>query len=296
MIAGACESGSAVMNKPSHLIGIFCDHPMIGSAYFGMLQVGLMAGCRIWDCALLTKSFDISDTDIPDRVKQLHKRSPLRGVVLPEPMCAMSDLVDALSVIRLPTVRITPPCEVRKAYDICVDNRRGAHDVTDYLIGLGHKRIAFIKGPPDHSDANERFEAFRQAMAEAGLPVLDELCVQAVTFNYHSGLTAAEQLLSAAPMPTAVFACNDELAAAMLAVASGKGLAVPGDLSVVGFDDAPVARSVRPQLTTCRQDMELIGYLAVEFIMNPAASPEISTCYQPHELVIRDSAAPPKPL
>ncbi len=284
------------MNEPPYLIGMFCDHGMIGSAYLGMLQVGLMAGCRIWDCVLLTKSFDISKADIPAQVRQLHERSPLRGVILPEPMSAMYELVDTLSAIQLPTVRITPPCDARGAYDICIDNRSAAHDLTDYLIGLGHKRIAFIKGPPDHRDANERFDVFRQAMEEAKLPVLDELCVQAATFDYNSGLAAAEQLLSVAPMPTAVFACNDELAAAMIAVASDRGLAVPGDLSVVGFDDAPAARFVRPQLTTCRQDMELIGYLAVEFIMNPSASPELSTRHQPHELVIRGSAAPPKIL
>ena len=282
------------MSETPHLIGVFCDHGMIGSAYLGMLQVGLMTGCGIWDCELLTKSFEPSGIDIPDQIKQLHKRTPLRGVVLPEPMSAMGELVDTLAALQLPTVRITPPSEARGAYDICIDNRRAAHDLTNYLIALGHKRIAFIKGPADHRDANERFDVFRHALAEAGLPVHDELCVQAASFDYTSGLAAAEQLLSVTTAPTAVFACNDELAAAVIAVANDKGLAVPDDLSVVGFDDAPAARFVRPQLTTCRQDMELIGYLAVEFIMNPSASPEVSTRYQPHELVIRNSAAPPK--
>ncbi len=282
------------MDEAPHLIGVFCDHGMIGSAYLGMLQVGLMTGCGIWDCELLTKAFDASRNDIPEQVRRLHARSPLRGVVLPEPMSAMRDLVDALSVLELPTVRITPPSEVQGAYDICVDNRQAAHDLTGYLIALGHKRIAFIKGPANHRDANERFDVFREAMEEAKLPVLDELCVQATTFDYNSGLAAAKQLFSITPLPTAVFACNDELAAAVIAIAHDKGLAVPDDLSVVGFDNAPVARFVRPPLTTCRQDMETIGYLAVEFIMNPLATPELSKRLQPHELVIRGSAAPPK--
>jgi LacI family transcriptional regulator len=282
------------MNEPSNLIGVFCDQGMIGSAYLGMLQAGLMAGCRIWDGVLLTKSFDISKSDIPELAQQLHKRSPLRGVVLPEPMSAMRELIDTLTAIKLPTVRITPPSNIVGAYDICIDNRRAAQDLTNYLIGLGHRRIAFVKGPSDHNDANERFDVFCQAMMEAKLPIIDELCVQAATFDYSSGLIAADQILSVTPLPTAVFACNDELAAALIAVASDRGMIVPNDISVVGFDDAPAARFVRPQLTTCRQDMELIGYLAVEFIMNPSASPEISLRHQPHELVIRDSAAPPR--
>jgi LacI family transcriptional regulator len=259
-----------------------------------MLQAGLMAGCRIWDCVLLTKSFDISKNDIPDMVRQLHERSSLRGVVLPEPMSSIRELVDTLTAMELPTVRITPPSDIVGAYDICIDNRRAAHDLTNYLIELGHRRIAFVKGPADHNDANERFDVFCQTMMKADIPVIDELCVQAETFDYGSGLVAANQLLSVSPLPTAAFACNDELAAALIAVATDRGIAVPGDISVVGFDDAPAAKFVRPQLTTCRQDMELIGYLAVEFIMNPSASPEISLQHQPHELVIRDSAAPPK--
>ena len=282
------------MNEPPYLIGLFCDQGMIGSAYLGMLQVGLMTGCQIWDCVLLTQSFDVAAPDIPAQVRLLHARAPLRGVILPEPMSAMHELINTLAEMQLPTVRITPPCEVPGAYDICVDNRRAARDLTDYLIGLGHKRIAFIKGPADHSDANERFEVFCQALTEADIAAADEWCVQADSFEYNSGLTAAAQLLSAATLPTAVFACNDELAAAAIAVANAKGLAVPDDLSVAGFDDAPVAKFVRPQLTTCRQDMKTIGYLAVEFIMDPEVSADLSTHHQPHKLVIRDSTAPPK--
>lgn len=282
------------MTESPNLIGVFCDRGMIGSAYLGMLQVGLMEGCQTWDCVLLIKSFDMNESDIPAQVQRLHARVPLRGVILPEPLSAMRELVETLSALQLSTVRITPPADVQGAHDICVDNRRAARDLADYLIGLGHKRIGFIKGPADHSDANERFDVFRQAMEEAGLPVPDELCVQAASFEYMSGLSAAEQLLSVAPLPTAVFACNDELAAATISIAHDKKLSVPGDLSVVGFDDAPVAKLVRPQLTTCRQDMGLIGYLTVEFIMNSWASRELSTHYLLHELVIRDSAAPPR--
>jgi LacI family transcriptional regulator len=282
------------MPNASHLIGFFCDTPMIGSGYQGMLQIGLMAGCNKWDCALLIKSFDFQDADIPQRIQTLITRSPLRGVVLPEPMCDMQDVVNVLFAAGLPVVRIAPHVVTGTTFDICIDNRQAAYDMTTYLIGLGHRRIAFIKGPTDHGDANVRFDGYRDAMEQAGLPIADELCVQSSSFEYNAGLVAGEELLSITPLPTAIFACNDEIAAAVLATANRRGLRIPEDFSLAGFDDAPLARTVWPALTTCRQKMELTGYTAVDFIINPPSSAEARKRPQQHELVIRQSTARPR--
>jgi LacI family transcriptional regulator len=127
-------------------------------------------------------------------------------------------------------------------------------------------------------------------MDDAGLPVDDKLCVQG-TFDYSAGVIAAEQLLAIKPLPTAILACNDEVAVAVLATAHRLGMRIPEDFSLAGFDDAPIARSVWPMLTTCRQKMELMGYLAADFLINPPAAPEARKRPQQHELVIRQSTA-----
>ncbi|HUO97281.1 MAG TPA: substrate-binding domain-containing protein [Rhizomicrobium sp.] len=282
------------MPETANLVGFFCDTPMVGSGYMAMLQIGLMAGCRKYETALLIKSFDFQDHDFARQVKAVVTRSPLKGVVLPEPMCDMPEVLDILFEAGLPVVRIAPHAHNGPTLDICIDNQRAAYDMAAYLIGLGHKRIAFIKGPADHGDANVRFAGFRDAMEHAGLGVDENLCVQSSSFDYPDGLAAAEELLARPSLPTAVFACNDEIAAAVLAVAHKRGLDVPGDLSVAGFDDAPVARSVWPGLTTCRQKMELTGYQAVDFIINPPTSAEGRKRPQQHELVIRTSTARPR--
>lgn len=279
---------------PSNLIGFFCDTPMVGSGYLAMLQIGLLAGCRKWQCALLIKSFDLEDKDILDQVKDIIERSALRGVILPEPMCEMQDLLDVLFAVHLPVVRIAPHSDIASTFDICIDNRQAAYDLATYLIGLGHKRIAFIKGPENHGDAIARFNGFTKAMAEAGLPVIDELCISCPTFDFRDGQAAAERLLSLKPLPSAVFACNDEIAAAVLATAHDRDLKVPDDFSLAGFDDVPLARSVWPALTTCRQKMELTGYQAIDFLVNPPFSAEARKRPQQHELVIRQSTARPK--
>lgn len=274
----------------SHLVGFFCDTPMVGSGYFGLLQMGLIARCRKSHCELLIKAFDFNDTDVPEQVQALITRTPLLGVVLTEPMCDRQDLLKVLFAAGLPVVRIAPHTQDGATFDICLDNHRAAYDMATYLIGLGHKRIAFIKGPADHGDAKARFAGFYKAMVEAGLPVADELCLQG-SFEYGSGLVAAEQLLSIRPLPSAIFACNDEMAAAVLATAHRLGFKIPEDFSLAGFDDAPLARSVWPELTTCRQKMDLMGYLAADFLIDPPAGPEARKRPQQHELVIRKSTA-----
>lgn len=278
------------MPDASHLVGFFCDTPMVGSGYFGMLQMGVLARCRKAHCELLIKAFDLHDADIPEQVRSLIARTPLLGVILTEPMCDIHELVKVLFGAGVAVVRIAPHSQEGITFDICHDNHQAAYDMTNYLIGLGHKRIAFVKGPTDHGDANVRFAGFRKAMADAGLPVLEELCAQG-TFEYNSGLMAGEELLSVKPLPSAIFACNDEMAAGVLAAAHRLGLRIPEDFSLAGFDDAPLARTVWPELTTCRQKMELMGYLAADFLINPPAAPEARKRPQQHELVIRQSTA-----
>ncbi|MDE1987933.1 MAG: substrate-binding domain-containing protein [Alphaproteobacteria bacterium] len=283
--------GEGTMQDASRLVGFFCDTPMVGSGYFGMLQMGLMTRCRKAHCELLIKAFDLHEANITQQAEALIARTPLLGVILTEPMCDMQDLVKALLAAGLPVVRIAPHTQDGDTFDIYLDNYQAAYDMTSYLIRQGHKRIAFVKGPPDHHDANVRFAAYCKALEDAGLPVIEELCAPG-TFEYASGLAAGEQLLSLKPLPSAIFACNDEMAAAVLATAHRLGLRIPEDFSLAGFDDSPLARSVWPSLTTCRQKMELMGYLAADFLIDPPADAASRKRPQQHELVIRDSTAP----
>jgi LacI family transcriptional regulator len=279
-------------NASSNLIGFLCDTPMVGSGYFGMLHIGLMAGCVKTDTALVVKSFDLADPALGDKVRAHLARTALRGVILPEPICEIPAVLEALADAEMPVVRIAPRSQTGTTLDICIDNRAAAYDMTQHLIGLGHKRIAFIKGPAEHADAIARLEGFHDAMQEAGLPVDETL--PAGGFDYAQGVRAAEQVLALKPLPTAVFACNDEVAAAFLATAYRLGLRVPEDFSLAGFDDSPLARSVFPEITTCRQKMELTGYMAVDFIVDPPADADSRIRPLQHELVIRRSTGKPR--
>jgi len=277
----------------SNLIGFLCDTPMVGSGYFGMLQIGLMAGCHKWDVVLVVRSFDLSAPDLGNRIRALLARTPMRGVILPEPICEKGAALQAVTEAGLPVVRIAPHSDAGMTLDICIDNKAAAYDMTRHLIDLGHRRIAFIQGPPDHGDAIARLAGFKAAMADAGIPVEDELLLPG-GFDFSHGIAAGERLFAIAPLPTAAFACNDEVAAAVVATAHRLGRRIPEDISLTGFDDSPLARQIWPPLTTCRQKMELSGYMAVDFLIDPPTSAEARRRPQMHEVVIRQSTAAPR--
>ena len=137
--------------------------------------------------------------------------------------------------------------------------------MTRHLLGLGHRRIAFINGHPNQTASGQRFRGFIEGMTEAGLPVGSDQVAQGF-FSYRSGLAAAEKLLEDF-RPTAIFASNDDMAAATMAVAHRKGLDVPRDLAVAGFDDTPVATTVWPELTTIRQPIAEMAREAVRLLI-----------------------------
>jgi len=154
-------------------------------------------------------------------------------------------------------------------HTVRIDNRNAAAALTEFLIRLGHRRIGFIAGAPRHSDSKERQAGYEQAMHQANLPVLPEL-IAGGEFTFESGRRAAAQLLDLPDRPTAIVASNDEMAAGTLWIAQQRGLKVPDDLSVTGFDDTPTAMQTSPPLTVIRQPIAAMVERGVALLMEDA--------------------------
>jgi LacI family transcriptional regulator len=184
-----------------------------------------------------------------------------------------------------------------ESLNVRIDDFAAAREITTHLLELGHRRIGFIRGLPSTTASAERYRGFATAIAEYGLKA-DEAPVEQGYFTYRSGLIAAERLLARDPRPTAIFASNDDMAAATVNVAHRAGLDVPGDLSVVGFDDTAPATTVWPELTTIRQPISDMAEAAVELLMadlrngGEASSGDNERVLE-HEMIIRDSSGPP---
>lgn len=186
-----------------------------------------------------------------------------------------------------------PPADVPT---VGSDNWNGGLAATRHLVELGHRRIAAIGGPSDMLCSRARLDGYRSALETAGIAV-DPGLVDAGNFYVEAGYAAARRLLDRADRPTAVFAGSDMQAMGVLRAAQELGLRVPADLSVVGYDDLPIARWTSPALTTVRQPLTEMASAATRIVLDLAAGvrPEVTRVNLATELVVRESTAPPSP-
>ena len=194
----------------------------------------------------------------------------------------------------VPVVAIDPQAGTDMPMIVDVDNSGGARKATEYLLKLGHQRIGHIRGRDDLKSAHLREAGYRQALDNAGI-ALDEQLIQEGDYQHDSAVEAAGRLLDLPQPPTAIFAANDVSALAALSVATERGFSVPGDLSIIGFDDIPAAAQSTPTLSTVRQPLHEMGAHAVRILLSLLDGEEASAPQQlPAVLVPRDTTAPPR--
>ncbi|MBN1963202.1 MAG: LacI family DNA-binding transcriptional regulator [Anaerolineae bacterium] len=176
---------------------------------------------------------------------------------------------------------------------VFADNERGGALATRHLVGLGHRRIGCIAGPSQLTPSADRVTGYRRALQEAGIAV-DEALIMPGDFSHGSGYRACQRLLRAANRPSAIFVANDLMAVGALCAIHEAGLRVPQDVSVIGFDDIPLASYTVPRLTTIRQPSQEVGRVAVEMILRRLQVRHDPPRYErlPVTLVERDSCAP----
>ena len=206
--------------------------------------------------------------------------------------------VDALAqVVRdLPVVCLDPDVNLPGAPMVQIDNRGGARLATQHLIDLGHRRIAHIAGTPTRTVSRERLQGYRQALRRAGIAV-DPGLVAPGDFTEEGGRMATSLLLEEDSPPTAIFAGNDQTAIGAIAALHERGLAVPGQVSVVGFDDVHVSAHIQPPLTTIREPVAEIANAAIDLLLERirGGADLHGKLRLPGELVIRRSTAAPPP-
>lgn len=206
-------------------------------------------------------------------------------------------VVEALRRVRLPLVLVSPEfMPDASTVSVGSTNFASGHSATAHLLGLGHRRIAYLGGRELAASNQARLHGFRSAMESAGAPVDDRLVRHAGSFHTGEGIEAGSLLLDAGPAPTAVFAASDELAAGLIEAARRRGLRVPDDLSVVGCDDIPLARQTAPPLTTVHQPIHEMGAVALRTALRLAAGESIDSHHVElaNRLVVRESTRAPR--
>jgi LacI family transcriptional regulator len=275
-------------------IGLLYTNP--SAAYLSQFLVGALDAARAAGCHLVIEACESGSEDEQREVARRFSQADAEGVILPPPLSESVPILKELEASGTPVVTVAMGKLYPNALNVRIDDFAAAKEITNHLIGLGHRQIGLIKGHPAQIASIERERGFLAAVNEAGLRRSDVPIVQGY-FTFRSGLEAAEKLLRRKNRPTAIFASNDDMAAAVVSVAHRQGLDVPTDLSVVGFDDTAPATTVWPELTTIRQPVAAMAGAALNLLLadlrmrNRGRSGNEEVILD-HKLIVRQSSGP----
>ena len=284
----------ALALRRNSLVGLIHDNPDAQTVI--NVQQGILDALHDTDFGLVVRRVDRTSPRMLDDLRNFLERQRLFGVVIMPPLSendALARLCDDLGVryTRMGSAELDDPDHL-----VASNDREAVGEAVAYLIEQGHQRIGLIEGPHGFRSAAERRLGFEDALRAAKIKLPRSLVAEG-SYTFESGARAGNLLLDLVPRPTAIFASNDEMAAGMLHAALQRGLQVPQDLSIVGFDDTAIAAHIWPPLTTIRWPTISMGRSAALKIVGDIIDPDshgdepsmfIST------LVRRSSVAPPK--
>ncbi len=274
----------ALAGGKSFQIALIYDNP---SPYFAQnIQVGVRERCLSSGYRMIAQPCDADGPQLIAEILGLIDQAQLDGIILTPPFTERDDVKMALRDRGLRYVETSPLVTDHATSSVSIDHARGAQDMTAYLIALGHRRIGYVDGDHRYAAAARRREGFGRALADAGVAA-DAALIRPGVYDFISGSRAASELLDLPDPPTAIFASSDDMAAGVLAEAHRRGVAVPGTLSVAGFDDTDLAAVVWPPLTTVRQPVRDIGAVAADLLLCPPAIAEHRVLA--HEIIVRGS-------
>lgn len=257
--------------------------------YMFQIQTGCWDVCRAKGIRLLAQPVDVTDPDVGDQIRGLVTETQVDGIILSSPVTDCEPVLRALEALDIPFVRISPGTNHALTSSVFMDDAQAADDMTTHLINAGHRRIGFIKGHPNHKGSEDRLAGYCRALDRAGI-AYDPALICDGSFDFDSGVRGGNRLLDLPEPPTAIFASNDDMAAGVLAVAHDRNMNLPAELSVAGFDNTTLARTVWPPLTTIHQPMAELAQTAAEILIEGG---DITHRRLPHQLIERASVAPP---
>jgi LacI family transcriptional regulator, galactose operon repressor len=282
----------SLRRQETHTIGVLV--PELNQPFFSTLTFALEKTLFASDYRTLICSSE-EDTLKEAAYIDILLRQRVDGVVL-VPTGRSAENVNRMLQARIPVVLIDRDLPGLPINRVLTDNHGGAYAGIQHLLGLGHRQIALIGGPPHSQAMQARTEGAAQAFQEAGIEIDPNMVVIDSRYEFDIGYRAAIRLMKYAQPPTAIFALTDVIAVGVLHAAAELGLRLPDDLSVMGFDDIPLAAYVIPELTTVAQPIYEMGQTAVEILMRQLgnANSSLETVTLDTKLVVRKSTAPPR--
>ena len=282
-------SARVLAGRRSYLVAMLFDNP--SSNYLIEIQMGVLDACQAQHYNLMLAPLAHGSKGIVAKVEALVLQAQLDGLVLTPPLTDDAALLQRLAELGVPWSSVSA-LERNRRVGVVVDEFGAVCAMMEHLVALGHRRIAHVTGHPAHGASGWRLAGYHEGLRRAGLRA-DPALVVAGEFSYESGYAAANALLDLKQPPTAIFAANDDMAAGAICAICERGLSVPGDISVCGFDDTPIAHQVYPALTTVRQPTRDMGRLATLELLKDIREPGSGGIVDvPYALQLRRSTGP----
>ena len=267
--------------------------PDLRNPHFCEFATSVEEAARASGYHLLLSSTTLNDEYAVDIFKDLAQRR-FDGLILASSFILESK--EAQAILARIHNRGLPVVEMGELYgvdSVSADYTEATKEVVPYLLSLGHRRIGFVYGVGAHELGLDRLEPYQETLHAAGIPIEPGLIVECGP-TIEDGYQAAMKLLKLAPRPTAIIVINDLLAIGVIRAAADLGLRVPDDLSVVSYDDIPMANYLVPRLTTVTKDADTAGRKAFEILLARMKTPDLSrqVIHIPARLIVRESTGP----
>lgn len=282
-------SARSLAGHKSYLLALLYDNP--SANYVMEILTGVVETCQQQHYGMVPHPIDYGSPDLLWSIESLLLQSKLDGLILTPPITDNAEVLKLLDRIGMPYACVSPRGHAN-TIGVCIDEEEAASEVVAHLVSLGHRRIAHIRGHPAQGATWWRLDGYRRGLERAGLQYDPALVVDG-RFTFQSGADATKTLLKLDPRPTSIFAANDDTAAGVLSTLHQRGISIPGEMSVCGFDDSPMSAQLFPALTTVHQPTREMGHMAtlqlLKAIGNRAAGNMVN---MPYSLVVRQSTGP----
>lgn len=241
-------------------------HRDVDNSFLGQVLLGTLKAANRRSTEVAVRAFSPSDANSALNAAEALIRSGIDGLILPPPLCENASIMELRERHRIPMIALAPGADLETIASVRIDDEKAAYDLTKLILAKGHRRIGFVRFSSSVLVSDGRQKGHLRALNEAGISPEPQL-VWYGRPTYEDGLQAADYFLSLGVPPTAIFSSSDDIAAAIVNRAHQRGLRVPEELSVAGFDDAPIASQVWPQITTVRQAISRIAEIATEKLL-----------------------------
>lgn len=258
------KSAQSLRSKKSYMLALLYDNP--NKSYLADVQSGIFNACKNTGYNLVIQECNYKSSELTNDIIQFVKDFKIDGLVITPPLSDMQDFLSNLMANKIEYAVIAPRIMNPDSLYVSSNDYEAAYNLTSEIIKHRHRDIGFIKGHPKHSASLLRFNGFLAALKQHGLEP-NEQWIKQGNFSFESGFDAGVEIFESSKIPTAIFASNDSMAAGIMKSAQMKGMEVPNDLSLTGFDDSPIAQQIWPALTTIRQPVQQMAAHAAKILI-----------------------------